>query len=177
MSSKNRPARQDKYAKLKVAAIPLLLGLLAYVLLGSSDSESTSTAAASKASVGLPAVALDDSGDDPSIRNASAAPWPEIDREAIAQINPFASYRFEPLPASSPHLVDVPLEERETAELSMAQRVASGKVDYMFESDRRQIVRLDGRLLEPGTALNDHVRVHRIKDRSIILSVDAPPID
>lgn len=167
---------KDKYARHKLASIPILLCILAYVLFGQSPE--------SEVALEVPLNLAPQSNRVTSIATSPAQtepilPWPEVMLEFLAQPNPLANYLHTP---SSGELrnaittavnVDPSITNIDPA-LNLARDLSENQVKYVFRSDRRQLVMLGQQILEKGQELANGVQLTDIQDHALILSNRQP---
>ncbi len=164
-----KPKKSHKHQGVKLAAIPVLLCILAYVLLAP-------TAGPVAESDPLQAQINPQQPSTPSIPpKAAGTPenqhWPEVDLAFMSLANPFAS------PPN--HLSDSATEQHEFKrspppnedELNtVAREVATQPIDYVFQSKKRKLVMLGGQVFEQGAQLSEEVTLHDIQNHALILT-------
>lgn len=172
-NKKNR--KIDPYARYKMAAIPVLLGILGCVLWSNSQPDDTSqTTLAQAPDSGQAAAAQPVLSDAPPAKPApERRPWPEVDADFLEGPNPLASYRFKKpelgqlttTEASQP--VPAPIE----AVTQVTQELRELPVRYHFKSGRRNVMMLGDRLLEAGDSLSEDLHLVEIQRRRLVLTV------
>lgn len=189
MASKRK--KSDPYAKHKIASIPVLLGILGFVLMPSGKESNDSAALVGPATNATPSgnatsrVTPPTPTAKPSASFEKARPpvalpkWERVDLSFLDGPNPFASYRIEAVEKQL--LVGTtaaPKPQRakdEVVRQRVAQEVTSQPVRYLFSTSDRKAIMLGNRMLEPGDNLFGDVRLQAIEKGSLVLSLGSPP--
>ena len=176
MSRKERrQAKQDKHAKLKLAAIPVLLAVLGYVLWDGLSGDT-------KRALPPPQLANSTTPQAPTVAKRPAPAQvnaktktpklPTVDIAALKSRNPFSDYRakeqsdLEQLDVNS--LATTPQRVNPIAEVQ--QMLANQPVTYRFESAQRKVLVVGDKVIESGRQLSDDVQVEAIQQDRIILT-------
>lgn len=164
--AKSRKKKVDRYQKQKVAAIPILLLVLGYVLWSNLQEDK-------------PTVPK------PQVQQASAQPtttskttknkvpeWPQSGIEFLSGPNPFASYRKfekEPEPVVESSQTEVVEEVKEPLIEQVGRQLANLPMRYMFKSNGRWVMMLGDRLLTEGDDVAEAIQVEKIEQGRLIL--------
>ena len=172
-------SKTDKYARQKLAAIPALLLVLAYVIFSGGESSkpvvSTATPALSaehlaSANPASPVVVLAD-GNGPAGKTKILSEWPEPDLNHLLAVNPFADSNMGRSAQSGKLVSDRDQIVEET--LGIARTLEELPLKYSFQSGDRRIVILGDQLLEKGQSLNESTYVHDIQPGRLLISVQS----
>ncbi len=166
-----KPKKKDKYARYKLASIPLLLCVLAYVLFsqpqdseGAPDSSPTAVPTASTVATQQTHVAA----------SPQSLPWPEAKLEFLNQSNPLANYRLAPSAANTQSYDNGPPEANPVSAgdplQNMVRDLTGNQVKYVFRSNQRKLVMLGEQIFEKGEQLSDNVQLQDIEDHALILT-------
>ena len=169
MSNLSKRKKQDKYAKQKLAAIPVLLIVLGYVLFsGGSDDPKSRPASTTK-----PVTTTETSN-----LVASAAPiWEEVDLEFLEGPNPLASYRHVEQPAKKlVAMQETNSVDHPSSSDQLQQRLQSlPPVRYHFQSNTQNVVMLGEELLSAGDSIDADLKLSDIQDGQLIFHVETNP--
>jgi hypothetical protein len=168
----------------KIASIPGLLGILAYVLLDTQRPANIPAPLNAQAgSTG--AVTTFASGANSQSAQALTTGWAEVDVGRLTSASPFANYRLaEELDAMALNTESTTDETRLSAEArqltlsemqQVAQRLSQQPVNYMFRSSRRNLIMLGDQVLEEGTRVSDGVEVRDIQRGRVVLTTTSDP--
>lgn len=185
--------RQDKFAKAKLVAIPVLLGVLGFVLWsntrrGNDESVPPVAAQAESASnangpsqarpTNTPPSRPTPQSTAPTESTAekkpqlSREPWPEIDELAFLDgPNPFASYRIVEV-SEEPEEKVVEVVPKEPAINHVTRELAKSPLRYYFRSARKNVVMLGNQLLESGDHLTEELKLDDIDQEHLIFTLD-----
>ncbi len=180
---KQKAKKTDPYAKHKLAAIPVLLIILGYVLWGDSsgagnssklsDSSNTGGAASEVASAMETAPAVRKTAEPVSERHEK---WSDTDLSFLHGPNPLASYRnLKPDPAVSAAKLKVETptipagQPEHIVQTQLAAELTQLPLKYRFRSGRRDVVMLGDRILESGDSLGAGLQVDRVLPTHLIL--------
>ncbi|MEM8736801.1 MAG: hypothetical protein AAGG44_21405 [Planctomycetota bacterium] len=179
--SSNRKVKQDRHAKLKMAAIPVLLAILGLVLWSNMGDTDTVVPVAANSASPSPAVRSTT-----PVVATSAVPkkqlrfdqieWPEPALTFLEDESPFKDLDYAPEPVK---LVTTPSPSNSAAQRQqsrleeVAERIKNESVPFSFRSSRRNVVMLGGKLVQVGDEIDENVRVSGISDGSLELAVVA----
>ena len=166
MRKLSKKKKQDKYAKQKLAAIPILLLVLGYVLFSGGSGEPKSKPQLS--------TKQSQQAETPHLVASATPVWEEVDLEFLEGPNPWTSY----------HHVDIPAEKfvarQDTSSASdrtsperLQQRLRSlPPVRYHFQSDTQNVVMLGEELLSAGDAYGPDLKLGDIQDGQLIFRLE-----
>lgn len=165
MGNLSKKKKQDKYAKHKLAAIPILLLVLGYVLFsGGSDKAEKKPELAKQQSK---------SAENQSRVEPATPVWEEVDWDFLSGPNPFASYHHVDKPAEKLVARQDRSSTVEHATLDqLKQRVQNlPAVRYHFQSDTQNVVMLGEELLSAGDSYGQDLELGDIRDGQLIFRV------
>lgn len=162
---KTKKKKVDRYQKQKMAAIPVLLLVLGFVLWSNFQGDKPAKPKPSPQQIATkPATA----------KNSKKTPdWPQTGIEFLSGPNPFASYRV-----LEQELVDIEdVSPHETKKLTpeeplieqVGRQLAQLPLRYMFKSDGKWVMMLGDRLITEGEEVADAIRVEKIEQGRMIL--------
>jgi hypothetical protein len=182
-----KPTKKDRYERYKLASIPILLCILGYVLLRPSPNTDPTPNTAQPA--GKPTTLASNapvSGPQPAAQRSTSATanpvvaWPEADLAFLSLPSPLANYRTRPSKRTTEKLTAVSTEQQQqqlaaaSDSLSTtAQDLANSPVNYLFRSERRQLIMLGDQIFEPGAQLTPTVALHDIQPNTLILKINS----
>lgn len=176
MQKETRPPKnkkKDRFAGAKLAAIPVLLCVLAYVLLGSNEEEAAASVVGGDEPT-LPLRHTPGSAVTGRVGTSMRKPWPAVEIQTLMHTNPFADYRVTARASSSVAADHQPDESGSPSHLSLlAQELAQQDVRYRFHSNQRKVVMLGEHLFEEGAHIGNAVRVHDIQAEMLVLSLES----
>ena len=163
MASQPQPTRKQH---LKLAIIPLLAGVLLWMVFGRSDKDKPTGAGAHGSSV---ASGSHKGSRKPVSRSRIERPWPEFELGEILLHDPFL--RGEPQQADPAQTaVRAPAETEEEGEEIGPQE---WEVDVFIDSKKRQIALSNGHVLQRGDVVEGKWRVLALSHEKVLLE----PID
>ena len=170
--SKSKKNKVDRYQKQKVAAIPLLLLVLGYVLWSNFRGDEDKAKKLPQAQLAAKPKA--------GTNNTTRAPaWPNSTVDFLSGPNPFASYRvFEQI--EEPALANEDEEQSPLVEIEeplieqVGRQLANLPVRYMFKSQGRWVMMLGDRLIKEGDEVAESIRLHKIEQGRLILKQTSP---
>ncbi|MFN3192437.1 MAG: hypothetical protein ACE361_18135 [Aureliella sp.] len=178
-----RKAKQDRHAKLKVAAIPLLLVILGLVLWSNMSATDTPVPVATN-----PAASPTSPSTSRPTQTARATAvkaeqvrfadieWPEPVLSFIEDDSPFKDLDYAPEPVvlvNTETPSKIVTENQKSRLDQVAERIKRERVPFSFRSSRRNVVMLGDKLIEVGDEIDENVRVSSISDGSLELAVVA----
>ena len=190
---RQKTRKPDKYRKLKIALIPVLLCVLAYVVI-SQTMDSKPNTGAQVPGRQPPATAQRSPGTNrptpprrlgqPSAKSLPVAaqsqlktkPWPEVELTFLDSDSLFERYQrtaqdLGQTVDSEPTTPAVPEESFS----SQMQRVLTEKpIQYVFESDTRQYLLMDQDVLQEGDAVSDVAEINEIGVGKLIFTRRPP---
>jgi hypothetical protein len=159
-----RAQKVDKYRRYKIASIPGLLGILAYVLLDTQRPANIPAPLNAQAgSTG--AVTTFASGANSQSAQALTTGWAEVD---VGRLNTESTTDETRLSAEARQLTLSEMQQ-------VAQRLSQQPVNYMFRSSRRNLIMLGDQVLEEGTRVSDGVEVRDIQRGRVVLTTTSDP--
>lgn len=184
MKAKATPASRKpapKYQRFKIALIPVLLLVLAYVIFAPTDEPATDNVSTNDIPgrspvVAIPSVAQSPAGAGaPADRPADTSTWPEVNLQLLASSNPFTSLAAETADSSAQHFVSAnaqPIAEDidDVDHLAdVASELERRPVNFVFRSTKQNVIMLGDEILEKGTHLSPTVQLHDIGDHALLL--------
>ncbi len=180
MKVKKKEKQKDKYERYKLASIPILLCVLAYVLWVPSKVEEESVSESPEIARPTAQPTGQATTQSTLIANtASKLVWPEVDLQFLSQSSPFANYlQHRKDEVATGQMVCSKLADSQPPAAdqlaSMGRELSQQTVDYVFRSNARKIVRLGEKVFEQGEYLSDSVQLHEIQQRVLILKLAEP---
>lgn len=186
---KKKPLPKDRFRHYKLAAIPVLLVVLAFVLFApeGQGSQHSSQGEDGDAPVGtnIASQGLSHSKPDQPAGLRKADTWPEAELDFLGSPNPFFSQvekppqehlvSAPPVPAQDSSLDDTD-DETDTASdpvaeslVALTESLSRKPVNYIFESKRRKMVMLGEQLLEQGAPISESLHLHEIRDGALLV--------
>lgn len=172
--------KRDKYARHKLASIPILLCVLAYVLFGQSQENEMAFVVSPNLAPNLaPNTGRVPPNSSSPVQTEPTIAWPEVTLDFLDQPNPLANYMHAPSSgqrqSSTSTSVNVdPSITTIDPVLNVARDLHDNQVKYVFRSDHRQLVMLGQQIYEKGQELTDGVQLTDIQDDALILSNSKP---
>ncbi|MCA9191151.1 MAG: hypothetical protein KDB03_05305 [Planctomycetales bacterium] len=165
-TSKKITSRSDPYQRYKMAAIPVLLLVLGYVMFGGGKSENKplvlSTLAGNASKPNAPG---------PTPNKKQPLIWEEPNLDFISRVNPLISYRTKPeLPVLEPVKEVPPVSVAPNSEV-VQQNLTQRPVRYVFRSARQSHVMLGEQLLTRGSQLQTGIEVAEIEPDRLMVKV------
>lgn len=172
-----RTKKKDKFAKLKVAAIPVLTLVLLYVLWGNlQPSDSLSDPSQS--------IATGQRTEEESVNSATQQgqkrrleEWPEPDLAFLEEYSLFRDFR-QPEETQPDLLVSTetatPRQDPQSILTEVADELKRAVVPFAFQSQKKNVVMFGDRLLEEGEEVRDSVFVRTINGSDLILEYRSP---
>ncbi|MFK7737545.1 MAG: hypothetical protein AB8B50_16035 [Pirellulaceae bacterium] len=175
-----RKTKVDRFAKFKVAAVPVLLAVLGLVLWSNFSESSdrpavkrTSQAPAKEKARTSTALSKAVAKADPKPKLVAA--WPEPSLEFLNQESPFMKMDYAPPQPQSERHVSKPThsdrDREKNALASAAEMLKNARIQYTFQSEKQSAFMFENRLIKEGDELTNDVIVRSITDRGIELAV------
>lgn len=168
------PKKVDKYQRIKLLSIPVLLCILAYVLQAPTEA---SVAQSTPAEMPMKPL-LPSPTSPPTVTNGvrTNQVWPDVDLDFMSQTSPFAgtlNRRGTSMAASQ----ETASFEAETSDdlAAVAQDLSAQPIDYLFQSKNRKVVMLGGQVFETGEKLTEDLTLQDIQDHALIITRLANP--
>lgn len=169
-----------KHQRLKIALIPVLILVLAYVLFAPADgpladnvpidnvlsrSPAAGTASASQPATGAAAQAN---------RSAKAQAWPEASLQFLGTSNPFESLNSQPVETVDQRFVttNAAASIKDVDHMAnVASELERLPVNFVFRSSKQNVIMLGDEVLEKGAHLSPAVQLHDIGDNTLLLKL------
>lgn len=169
-----------KHQHLKIALIPVLLLVLAYVIFAPADEpaadnvpventtgRSTEAAIANAAQPAAGAAAQLD-------RPAKMQAWPDADLDFLNSSNPFKSLVSGTADPTNPRFVSAgaqPVSDHVDQLANIASDLEQRPVNFVFRSSKQNVIMLGDEVLEKGSHLSPSVQLHDIGDHALLLKL------
>lgn len=179
--------KNAKHKRAKLAMLPILMGVLGYILLAPASPEEEG-AQASLAT--LPAAELAAPSSAQAGPHATASTWPDVDLKFLSLANPLAGRE----PAAGAHSPEHFTSTSATINTSsgvrnvgtpqaavdslqhVARDLSGSQVNYVFKSSRRKAIMLGDQMFEQGAQIGETVRLHDIQDNALVLMEFTPSL-
>ena len=185
-TASRKPA--PKHARLKIALIPVLLLVLAYVVFAPTDAPVTDNVPTTDSPGPSPVAAIASAVQSPAGAGAPAkgpvdsSAWPEVSLKLLASSNPFASLVAETEDSTVQHFVSAnaqPANAQPTDEgvenvdhlADVASELERRPVNFVFRSTKQNVIMLGDEILAKGTHLSPAVQLHDIGDHALLLKL------
>lgn len=176
--------KQDRYAKQKLLAIPMLLAVLGYVLLDNFSGSSQDAPAATTGSAHSSARPSGQVESTAAVAGKGQAPvqqlavWPQPQLDFLEGPSPLASYR-EPAgaivrPAASPEgtmVAERRAEKSEQIESKIRETLANQPSQFVFKSANRKLALVGDRVFEQGEQLESGARLHDVRGNNLVIRI------
>lgn len=168
-----------KHQRLKIALIPVLMLVLAYVMFAPADAPDNDvpidtalgrSPVAGIATAAQPAARIAAQANRP----AGAQAWPEPSLEFLTTSNPFESLISEPAHPTDQRFVatNAPALIKDVDHLAnVASELEQRPVNFVFRSSKQNVIMLGDEVLEKGTHLSPAVQLHDIGDNTLLLKL------
>ncbi|MEM7474117.1 MAG: hypothetical protein AAF483_03935 [Planctomycetota bacterium] len=185
--AKNKRKKQDKHAKLKLASIPVLLVVLAYVLWSQSAGRDSSELANDnpvskpKPPTARAARALNrESSEGAKDLSDSQIDWPEPNLEFLSAVNPFEAYE-QPERVDESKLVSTEKAEESEPEIDVVGLLAAVESEIMmqpsrfiFQSQQKKVAVIGSKEYQVGDEIRDRIFIEAIEGQKLILKYIGP---
>lgn len=169
-----------KHQRLKIASIPVLLVVLAYVMFAPADEPGSDNVPLDNVAVGSPVAAIASTtqpvagANAQANRPAAARAWPEASLRFLGTPNPFKSLVPEPAQPADQRLVATKVQPtiQDVDQLAdVASELQRRPVNFVFRSAKQNVIMLGDAVLEKGTHLSPAVQLHEIQDHAVLLKL------
>ena len=169
-----------KYQCLKMALVPVLLLVLAYVLFSPADESVSDSASADGITMGSPA-ATNFSNEQPDAgavaqadQPATTHTWPEATLDFLTTSNPFESLEVQAAEPTDQRFVSAtaePVFDEVDQLANVASDLERRPVNFVFRSNKQNVIMLGDEVLEKGSHLSPAVQLHDIGDQTLLLKL------
>lgn len=169
-----------KHQRLKIALIPVLMLVLAYVLFAPAEIPVSDEVPIDKVLGRSPAAGMVSpaqpaaSGAAQANRPADAQAWPEASLEFLATSNPFQSLVSQSAESTDHRFVatNAPALIKDVDHLAnVASELERRPVNFIFRSSKQNVIMLGDEVLEKGTHLSPAVQLQDIDDHTLLLKL------
>lgn len=174
-----RTKKTDKYAKQKLAAIPLLLGVLGYVLVANFQSQDvgTQTIAATDTPTPLPVRDTTPRQVAPAATSTNKiARWKDTNLDFLKGPPPMKPYLEVNVPQGQLTTASIPSVGLGDQLADVQQQFEEQTTQYVFESGRHRYAVLGSRVLAEGEQITEGVQLQKIQAGTLTIKA-APSVN
>lgn len=169
-----------KHQHLKIALIPVLLLVLAYVIFTLADEPAVDDVPVEKNTGRSTVAAVANTAQPAAVADAQLASpakmqaWPEADLDFLNSSNPFKSFGSEAAGPTSSRFVSANAQHvGDTVDqlANIASDLEQRPVNFVFRSSKQNVIMLGDEVLEKGSQLSPAVQLQDIGDHALLLKL------
>lgn len=173
--TKTKPRKPvAKHQRLKLAFIPVLLLVLAYVLFAPADQTESASEPIAAIADRMPVAAASGTTQPAvdAVAQANKPTWPEANLQFLTSSNPFRSIAVETADRAGQRFLTAKVQpsiDDVDYLATLASELERRQVNFVFRSNKQNIIMLGDEILEEGTHLSPTVQLDEIDEHALLL--------